>query len=53
MITVHCSDGEGYLFEGASRYVTDEHNNLEVMAAQSPVGCFTAGFWLRVEVGEL
>lgn len=51
MIVVHCAD-DSYEFESASRYCTDEHNNLELMGANHPVGCFTSGFWLRVEVVE-
>lgn len=50
MIKVHTADEQCVEFGEGRRYVTDEHNNLEVMTSNTPLGCFAAGFWIRVEV---
>ncbi len=56
MIVVYAEDGERIEFEGATRYRTDEHNNLEVLSgnAANPVavGCFNKDNWLRVLVED-
>lgn len=51
MIRVHTVEGTRD-FAAASRFCTDEHNNLSVMAGprECPAGCFAAGFWVWVEV---
>lgn len=47
-ITVHTLDGE-YPFD-ATRYGNDEHNNLEVMHGDKPLGLFNKEHWSWVEV---
>jgi hypothetical protein len=56
VIVVYTLDGERIEFEGANRFKTDEHNNLEILCGQAsnPVaaGCFNECHWLRVLVEE-
>lgn len=50
-MTVHLVDGNTVPFPTANRYVTDEHNNLELFAGcETPLGLFAAGAWVRVEI---
>lgn len=50
-MTVHFLDGSSVEFPTAIRYVTDEHNNLELFAGRDePLGLFAAGGWVRVEI---
>ena len=54
MITVYTKDGETP-FPDATRFATDEHNNLEIMAGrdgEASVHCFSNGYWLRVGVDD-
>ena len=40
-------------FDDATRYVTDEHNNLEIMVGREgdrPVACFASDEWIVVSV---
>lgn len=49
---VYTKDGPVSLPE-VTRYCTDEHNNLELMAGrdgETAMECFASGYWLRVGV---
>jgi hypothetical protein len=56
VIVVYTLDDDRIEFEGATRFRTDEHNNLEILTgtANNPaaVGCFNEGNWLRVLVED-
>jgi hypothetical protein len=51
-VIVYTKDGPVSLPE-VTRYCTDEHNNLELMAGrdgETAMECFASGYWLRVGV---
>lgn len=55
MIVVYTVDEERISCPGATRYKTDEHNNLEVLAGprgDDPVAVFADGQWKRVVVED-
>lgn len=54
IVSVYTMD-EKIQFDHATRYCTDEHNNLEVMSGKNgdkPLGLFNKEHWNRVLVGE-
>lgn len=53
MITVYTADLERIVFPEATRYKTDEHNNLEVLGGRNgdePLAVFAESHWNRVVV---
>lgn len=48
MITVHTRDGE-QPFDGLCAYITDEHNNLEIITGpdEGSVAVFAEGYWKK------
>ena len=55
MIVVYTTDEDSHDHPDATRFSTDEHNNLCVFEGKSGDrlrAVFLAGFWLRVEVEE-
>ena len=55
MIVVYTADMERLVLEDATRYKTDEHNNLEVLTGRQgdkPVGLFNAPHWNRVLIED-
>lgn len=56
MIVVYTPGGERIECEGANRFRTDEHNNLEITGGQQnkpePVACFNENHWERVVIED-
>lgn len=56
MIVVYTPEGERVECEGATRFRTDEHNNLEVTAGTqhqpSALACFNENHWERVVIED-
>lgn len=56
MIVVYTLGGERIQCEDATRYRTDEHNNLEVTGGTqhqpTPVACFNENHWERVVIED-
>lgn len=58
MIRVHFADGTSEVFEDATRFANDEHNNLELYGGPSVrnqppselMEVFAEGYWVRVGV---
>lgn len=56
MIVVYTIDEERITCPGATRYKTDEHNNLEVLGGrqgEDPAAVFADGQWKRVVIEEV
>lgn len=56
MIVVYTPQGERIECDGANRYRTDEHNNLEVTGGSAnqptPLACFNGSHWERVVIED-